>query len=517
MMAGSGRFFRILLLSVGTLVWLVTGGELIRRLEDNWRFDRLKLETRPVSSTHRPTQAPSEDLTYREDVDLAWFSAPPAKIEKLPNPELQARTSLNPTGMEQENYLWNSALLAHADDRLVGLIRGLNEDTLFVFPSYDGSQYPRFRLYPDTWFQPVGWRTNNWGWLSVDMTVRKPSRTIRIGIIGDSTSHNPYGLYLQGFLEAWAQARGIDCRFEVANTGRQGFGFEDAMATLKYELAPMGLDYVVEYFAPSFSLAPPQMAEFATLPPGVTAGAGAPQRHEAPPPPHKFLQPPLTLYSALARRIAGGDTHTDSNGLLSEPMKPHVVLHLPAVHDGRVNLDQARKERYFADLAGGLDRFKALATALNATPIVSTGRLCVWDGMMLREGAERRLYEALNGPQFWPFSYKDLRQMLAAHNGTIKAWAEMNRVSVVDIDGRMPRQPDLYMDPWHDSERGQRMRAWLIFQTLMPRIAQDLHNRLVPANNSEPSGVHPYLSKPIERVNRALWLSHAAADARAQR
>ncbi len=456
-------------------------------------------------------QGPGENLTYREDVDPAWFSAPPAKIEKLPNPELQARTALNPTGMEYENYLWNSAVLAHADDRLVGLIRGLNEDTLFVFPSYDGSQYPRFRLYPDAWFQPVGWRTNHWGWLSVDMSVRKPPRTIRIGIVGDSTSHNQYGLYLQGFLEAWAQARGIDCRFEVANTGRQGFDYEDAMATLKYELAPMGLDYVVEYFAPAFSLVTAQMAEeFATLPPGVKAGAEPAQRHEALRPPLRFFKPPLTHYSALARRFGGENTESHSDGLLPEPMKPHVALHLPPVHGGRVNLDDTGKERYFAGVAGRLDRFKALAWILDATPIVSTERLCVWDGMRLPEG---RLYEALNGPLFWPFSYKDLRQILAVENGTIKAWAEVNRVNVVDIDGRMPRRPDLYADPWHDFEPGQRMRAWFIFQTLMPQIAQDLHDRIVPKDNSDPSGVHPYLGKPIERMNRAFWLSRAGADA----
>ena len=402
-------------------------------------------------------------------------------------------------------------MLAHPDARQVALIESLKENTLFAFPSYDGSLYPRYRLYPDNNYRPTPWVTNHWGWLSADMTVRKGPRTIRIGIVGDSTSHNRYGLYLQGFLNAWARSCGVDVRFEVANGGRQGFGFEDGLAVLKYEFGPMGLDYVFEYFAPSFSLALSQMTAFATMPPGVMAGVVPPSTEHHPLGDfarHRLA--PLIPYSAVVRRLTS-DHPTDSNGLLAEPSKPHLELHLPFDSKGQLVLEDARKDAYFASIADRLDRFKAIAQALHATPFVSTERLCVWDGMELRPGADERLYQTLNGPLFWPLSYANVRQILDAHNGTITKWAEANAVSVIDIDARMPRRPELYADPWHDTEFGQRMRAWLIFQAMLPQIMRDLRNKVVPHDNSEPSGIHPYLDKPIERIDYAQWLARAKA------
>jgi hypothetical protein len=504
------RGVRFLLLGIGTLLWFAIGGELLCRFEDDWRIDVFKLKTRPATkaAAGASNANPIAGLTYQEGVDPAWFGTPPARIEKRANPELQARTAANPTSMQQENYLWNSALLAHPDASQVALIRGFKEDTLFAFPSFDGSPYPRYRLYPDNDFRPTPWITDHWGWLSVDIAVRKPPRTIRIGIIGDSTSHNSYGLYLQGFLDAWAQAHGIGLRFEVANAGLQGLGFEDGLAAMKYELGPIGLDYVVEYFAPSFSLVKPLMAEFATLPHGVNASM--PQQHPLPESARRALAS-IAPYSAVVRRMVGDDTHADSNGLLPEPIKPRAVLHLPSVSGGRVVLKEASKVAYFAGILSRLDRFKELAQALHAAPFVSTERLCVWDGMKLRSGADQRLYQVLNGPAFWPYSYADLRQMLAAHNGAIVAWAQANGTNVVDIDGRMPERPDLCEDAWHDTELGRRMRAWLIFQALVPQVKQDLRNNVAPRDNSEPSGVHPYLDKPIERIDRAEWLSRVEA------
>jgi hypothetical protein len=507
----SWRPLRFLLLGMGTLLWFTIGGELLSRLEDDWRIDVFKLKARPAPAVKVSEADPIAGLTYQEGIDPAWFKAPPAHTDKRPNPELQARSAANPTSVQQENYLWNSALLAHPDAAQNALIRGFKEDTLFAFPSYDGSPFPRFRLYPDDDYTPVPWITNHWGWLSVDMTVRKPPRTIRIGIVGDSTSHNRYGLYLQGFLDAWAQARGVGVTFEVANAGRQGFGFDDGLAAMKYELGPMGLDYVVEYFAPSFSLSLPQMVELATLPSGVKAGVlPPPEQHPSRERLRRFLAP-IAPYSALARRLDGGSTGADSVGVLSEPPKPHVTLHLPPVHAGRVDLKDASKVPYFARMVDRLNRFHAIAQALRATPFVSTERLCVWDGMKLRSGADQRLFQVLNGPLFWPFSYADLRQMLAAYNGAITSWAEANGISVIDIDGQMPQSPSLYVDAWHDIELGARIRAWLIFQAMVPKIKQDLSSGLAPRDNSDPTGVHPYLDKPIERVDRAAWLSRVAA------
>jgi hypothetical protein len=505
------RLTRLLLLGIATLLWFAIGGELLCRFEDGWRLDIAKL-TRPPAAAPDPIMARGGErallatVTYQKGVDPAWFFCPPASIEKPMSPMLQARTVANPEGQQQQNYLWNDALLSHPGANLVALLRGLKIATLFAFPSYDGSIYPRFRLYPDNDFRPTPWITNHWGWLSPEVTVKKPARTIRVGIVGDSTSHNRYGFYLQGFLDSWAHAHALNIRFEVMNTGRQGLGFEDEMAALQYELGPMGLDYVYEYFAPSFSLTLQQMVDFAKLPPGVEAGKPPRDVHPAWDAVRRVLDP-LAPVSALARRIRDVITHEAADSSLFEPTKPRVSLHLPPVLAGKVVMDEARKDPYFGRVTNQLDRFKAIAAGLHATPLVSTERLCVWDGMVLRSGSNRALYQNLNGPLFWPFSYADLRRMLTVHNGTISTWAAANGVIVVDIDGRLPRRPEFYVDPYHDIAINQQLRAWLIFQAMVPQIEHDLANKLVPHDNAERSGRHPYLEKPIEVLDRNQWLA----------
>jgi hypothetical protein len=513
------RLTRLLLLGVATLLWFAIGGELLCRFEGGWRLDIATLTGRPAAPPDPNPALDSErallaSVTYQKGVDPAWFFLPPASIEKSASPMLRARTVANPDGQQQQNYLWNDALLSHPDASLVTLLRGLKIATLFAFPSFDGSIYPHYRLYPDNDYQPTPWITNHWGWLSPEVTVQKPPRTIRVGIVGDSTSHNRYGFYLQGFLDSWAHAHSLGIRFEVMNAARQGLGFEDEMVALKYELGPMGLDYVYEYFAPGFSASLPQMVAFATLPPGVEAGKPPLDRHPGLDAVRRVLDP-LAPVSALARRIRDEIAHEAPDSSLYEPTKPLVRLHLPVSGD-KVVIAEVVKDRYFWSFLVQLSHFKVIASGLNATPLVSTERLCVWDGMVLRNGSSRALYQMLNGPRFWPFSYADLRRMLAVHNGAISAWAAANGVAVVDIDGRLPRRPELYNDPYHDIAISQRLRAWLILQAMVPQLEHDLANRLVPHDNAEKSGLHPYLDKPIEVLDRNQWLARAAEQSSAK-
>lgn len=505
------HLIRLLLLGVATLLWFTIGGELLARLEGGWRFDIVTLTER-LATPADPNQARDRErvllatVTYQKGVDPAWFFLPPASIQKPASPMLLARTLANPEAQQQDNYLWNDALLSHPDPNFVRLLRGLKIDTLFAFPSFDGSVHPPFRLYPDNDFRPTPWITNHWGWLSPDVTVQKPPRTIRVGMLGDSTSHNRYAFYLQSFLDAWAHAHGFDVRFEVMNAARQGLGFEDELAALRYELGPMGLDYVYEYFAPSFALDLHQMVAFATLPSGVEAGKPPLQSHPGLDAVRRVLDP-LAPVSALARHIRDEITHEGADSSLYEPTKPRVRLHLPPIRAGKVIIEEVCKDPYFWRLLVQFARFQQIASGLNATPLVSTERLSVWDGMVLRSGSNRALYQNLNGPRFWPFSYADLRRMLAVHNAAISSWAAGSGVVVVDIDGRLPRLPELYGDPYHDNVVSQQLRAWLIFQAMVPLIEHDLANKLVPHDNAEKSGQHPYLDKPIEVLDRNQWLA----------
>jgi hypothetical protein len=51
------------------------------------------------------------------------------------------------------------------------------------------------------------------------------------------------------------------------------------------------------------------------------------------------------------------------------------------------------------------------------------------------------------------------------------------------------------------------MRAWLIFQAMIPQMMHDLSTGEVPRANGVDSDAHPYLETPIERINRDDWLA----------
>lgn len=502
-------FARIFLLCLTTALWLGVGGEVLCRFQGDWRFDQLKLAARPVAGalpdrTKYAERALLSSVTYQKGVDPEWFFLPPAPINKPSNPELVARTKANPNASGLENFVWNDAVLTKADPYTVSVIRSIQVEKLFVFHSFDGSLFPRFRLYPDNDFRPTPWTTNHWGWMSPDVTFLKPPRTIRVGIIGDSTSHNLYGFHLQSFLDAWAQEHGFAVRFEVMNAARQGLGWDDGISVLKHELSPMGLDYIYVYYAPAFSVNISQMALWGGFPPGVKAGQPEQPGARIPRLAHQLLDP-MADVSALARRIRDVVTREAPDSTLLEATKPAVTLHLNPATDP-----------YFINLTKQLNQIKAIAQATHTHVIASTERLCVWDGMGLRNGTNRHLFDILNGPLFWPFSYRHLRQMLAAHNGVITAWAKVNDATLVDIDGRMPRLPDLYADAHHDVPISQRMRAWLIFEAMIPRLTADLQTKRVPQDNGPKVAEHPFLEKNLDTIDRNQYLARIDAETAAK-
>ena len=505
------QHLRIMSLVILTLVWLGVGGEAVSRFEDNWRFDRLTLTKRPpdAAKIRDAERALLAQITYQAGVDAEWFFLPPGHLEMPRNPELQARHEANPRELDTENFIWNSALLATPSSRLLEVARDLNVEALFAFPSYDGTTAPLYRLYPGHDFSPTPWVTNRWGWLGSDAPVRKPPRVVRIGIIGDSTAQilNPWTLH--AYLDAWAKHRAYDVGFEVFSAARLGIGDDDAVATLRYELGPMGLDFVYQTFGPSFSWqqGAAQMRQFA-LP--FDAGERQMEADRVREAAQRLLAPMLPI-SALARRAIADNE--PSGAVLPEPDKPQITLRLPPGTDGEIVLDEARKDPYFGDLIRNLDKYKETADRTSTASLVTMERVCAWDGMVLRHGANDRLYQLLNGQVFWPFSYAHVRKILAAQNGVIATWAKVNGVDVVDVDGRMPFDANLCNDPWHDTELGQQMRAWLIFQALLPKLEAGLSHGLVPRANGIDSDVHPYLDKPIERVDRRKWLSKFDAAA----
>ena len=126
------------------------------------------------------------------------------------------------------------------------MVREQNVSTIFAFQSFDGSPYPHYRLYPSNGLS--AWATNRWGWLGTDTGVRKPPRTISVGMLGDSTMHNLHSLKLQTFLNAWGDRNGYGLRVEVFSIGRRP---DDEVSALKYELARWDLITSIDTLRPA--------------------------------------------------------------------------------------------------------------------------------------------------------------------------------------------------------------------------------------------------------------------------
>ena len=118
--------------------------------------------------------------------------------------------------------------------------------------------------------------------------------------------------------------------------------------------------------------------------------------------------------------------------------------------------------------------------------------------MVLDPGRHRNLYGYLNRV-YWPISYANIRRAADFQNRVFKKWAADQRVPLIDVAGLMPKQPDLYDDAIHNTYLGTRVRAWLIFKSLLPLLKRDIDNGTLPRPAKLHYAEHPYI-KPGYKV-----------------
>jgi hypothetical protein len=502
-----------LALLAGTLLYLLAGGELVSRFISGYELTSLMLRTRsfsaPASGITSDERRLLQSVTYNSQARPQWFFQPPSPLDVPAIPELETRAAVaDPAFMGLENYIWNENFVRRADPVFVKWIQGFKLNNIFAFKGYDSSPFPRYRLYPSTSSGHIA--TNSYGWLASEVAFEKPPNTVRIGIIGDSTSHSSYGRYLQAYLTSWLNATHRPIKVEVLNAARPAITIDDMLGILRYELGPMQLDYVYLYQGPRVydHFATLIKAERATAAPPAQSGIAQVKT---------FAEQHLSLLwrlSALTRVMIDA---LSGNHLLPEPSKPKTkaLVQLPDANRP-IDLDEARKIYYLNEQLTSLDRFRDVARQLNITPVATTRRLAVFDGMVLSSQRNLYLYNQLNGEAngsiFWPLTYRQMEHLQSLENRTTIAWAKKNEVPLVDIDGIMPRRPELYTDAFHDTPFAQQLRAWIIFQRLIPLIDQGIGAKLLPKEESATSEKHPYLSQPIMRIEREKIIEHLYPD-----
>jgi len=435
------------------------------------------------------------EFDFGPDVLPQWIRSVPEPAQKYEiSPEFQA---IQDAYGYRANYLWNSNF--GNDFFFHSGIFDVVPDQVKLFPAPSDTVLPRFR-YPPNVTLPTGLTTNQYGWRGPQISVKKPDNTIRIAAIGASTTvgghtlKSSYPEFLQHWLNLWSQHNGYNINFEVINTGREGLNSNDFVAITRYEVLPMDVDYIIYYegsnqFHPETVVSFPPEYTIGQPPPGVAPNFFNVESED------KSLLDYLSEYSAIAARARSIVEQFLITG--AEPPKPEQTFHLPEGQDEfKPNLQKLDNGLALNRIVQHLSEIKQDADSHNVKMVMSTFNWFVYDGMVLDPARHRGLYGYLNRV-YWPISYANMRRAADFQNRVFKTWAAENKAPLIDVTARMPRQPDLFSDAIHNTYTGSRIRAWLMFEGLVPLLKQDIEAGNLPRPATLNYRQHPYITGEV--------------------
>ncbi len=445
---------------------------------------------------------------FSSTVQSQWIYSTPEPVAKFDVlPEDQANQA---TYGYRANYWWNEHL---SNDYFThsGIFKAVPEE-IKLFTAPWGTVLPRYR-YPPNVTLPTGLTTNQFGWRGHPINLTKPPQTIRIAAVGASTTVDGHTLpfsypeFLEHWLNLWGQAKGYNVKFEVINAGREGLNSNDIAAVVRYEVLPLDVDYVI-YYEGSNQFHPETVVSF---PPEYTMGqppAGLVPNLANVESEDKNLLDYLSEYSALAARARSIVEQFLITG--NEPPKPEQSFKLPAgLNEFKPDRDRLGNALALRRILADLDQIQQELTDQDVKLVMTTFNWFAYDGMVLDPARHRNLYAYLNR-LYWPISYANIRRAADFQNRVFKQWAAANQVPLIDVAGLMPRQPDLYDDAIHNTYLGSRIRAWLVLESLLPLLEQDLKAGRLPRPARLNYMEHPYLKaeyylrqlKPQETVQK---------------
>lgn len=382
---------------------------------------------------------------------------------------------------------------------------------LFVYDAPPGEKLPPYRFLPDA-TTPAGLVTNQFGWRGEPVQFARTPKTIRIVFVGASTTAGPhqfaYALpeLVGHWLNLWASAHRPDIRFEVMSAARESLNSTSIAAVVRHEVAPLRPDLVIYYEGGNqFRLD----NLVSNMPQGVT-----PPRSKAPEGLTAWLQD-ASRYSALARRLQSlmGFEGLSEGG--RELAKPDYQIRWPQ------GLDEKDPDLAYPDLPVSLntilkdfDRMRADLAAVDSELVLSSFMWMAKDGMVLNPIRNKVLWEDLNY-RYFPYRYRDIERLATFQNRVLEKYAATHGLPFIDIAGRMPPDPDLFADAVHESWAGMRLKAWVVFQQLIPLIEQRLASGAWPKPVPAMGDTHPaFAAKPRQiAIDCSTAKSGKTADA----
>ena len=463
-----------------------------------------------------------DEIPLAEGVQRRWFeeNPPPLPNRRSVSPEavelvrkVEASGVTEGTRRADMFKAWNSAFVG--PDPCAHPYLKDAPGQIYVYDPVDGEPRPPYRFLPDT-TTPIGLVTNEYGFRGGPIPVGRQPRTIRIAFIGASTTvaaHHflySYPEHVGYWLNRWAAAKKLDVRFEVLNAGRESITSSDIATIMKSEVAPLAPDLVIYYEgANQFDLktvvpdAPPRSSGLPIMARPEPGFFGGVLKH-------------LGYSSALARRLENflaqyslrppanptDNAQTDATAKAiaegREWPKPDYTLVWPQGLDEK-DPDIARSDLpvNLPTILADLGRIEAATEKLGAELAIASYKWMVWDGMVVDPVRQRMMAEYLNYG-YAPFRYRDLERLASFQNRVLEKFAKTHKIDFLDVAQLMPSDTELFADAIHGTPEGERMRAWIVLQLLIPVIDRHL------ADGTWPKKSFPQAAAPAPYTPRVV-------------
>ena len=142
-----------------------------------------------------------------------------------------------------------------------------------------------------------------------------------------------------------------------------------------------------------------------------------------------------------------------------------------------------------------LESIRAELAKVDGELAVSSFHWLVKDGLEINAITHKPVLENLNVGYF-PFRYRDLERMTNFENRVFAKYAAAHDLPFIDVARYMPYDPELFTDATHNTPAGVRLRAWIMFQQLVPVIEKRLASGAWPKPVPAMGDTHPAFAAP---------------------
>jgi hypothetical protein len=482
------RLANVMVLLVTTAMCLVCMELVVRRL-DGYKLTALRLTLSAASAA--AARDDSNDISDQArkyvaalpvaaGVDRSWFNlSPPAYASQRSYPELlqqltQAAQLVGEDSIEATD-VWNTNWLnevACESESLQGHFAKL-PDRILTFTAAGDDIYPTYRL-PHS-FTLDNLSVNRFGFRGPDIDFKKPRRTIRIAIAGSSTVIEPrnnlfsYPELAVNWFNVWAARHGRDVKFEVINGGRYGVSVLSIEKTITREILPLRPDLVIFDATANglnwrgiVKLEGKYNAEDIKIELAARREAALGQRLE------------IIDWSAVARRIYFA-VHAGSgdDAELSRPKQS--VVWPPGVSEQAPDPDASNLPISLPDTVAALDRIRRAVSEAGGELAVSSAVWAANPALRLDVIRNWGVFKSLNSDDYYyPATLSSLDRAVKFQNKVFAAYSQRRGIPYLDIQTEMPLDADLFLDGVHTTPNGSRIKAWILFNQLLPFIVAKL-------------------------------------------